>query len=212
MPVSVPKVPLHNDIFRTLRERIVYGEYPPGMSLSEQELCEEFKVSRTPLREAVRKLEDLKLVTAIPRYGTFVAPIDINEVRNAFEVKVKLEGLAGALAARRITPDRLEEIGRLISEADNLEHRDVVKIDARFHEIIYQSTQNPVLQELLEILHSRCARLWVSTLSEVIPVSDVVNQLRELYAALKERDAEKADRIMQAHVHYFIERIKTQLL
>jgi DNA-binding GntR family transcriptional regulator len=212
MPMSVKKVSLHNDIFRTLRERIIYMEYPPGMSLSEQALCEEFKVSRTPLREAVRKLEDLKLVTAIPRFGTFVAPIDINEVRNAFEVKTKLEGLAGALAARRITPEKLQEIRRLISEADNLQHRDVVKVDARFHEIIYQSAQNPVLEELLENLHSRCARVWVSTLSEVILVSDIVNQLRDLCIALEERDADKAERIMQAHVEYFITRIKTQLL
>ncbi|MGQ9675351.1 MAG: GntR family transcriptional regulator [Chloroflexota bacterium] len=210
--MNIPKAALHNDIFRTLRERIIYGEYPPGMCLSEQGLCEEFKVSRTPLREAIRKLEEVKLVTAIPRYGTFVAPIDINEVRSAFEVKIKLEGLAGALAARRITPDKLEEMSRLIGEADRLEHRDLVKLDARFHEIIYQSAQNPILQEFLENVHSRCARLWVSTLSEVIPITDVVGQLRDLYLALKDRDADRADRVMQAHVQYFIERIKTQLL
>ena len=58
---------LHNNIFETLRDRIVHGEYPPGMGLSEKDLCREFNVSRTPLREALSKLEDMKLVTIIPR-------------------------------------------------------------------------------------------------------------------------------------------------
>ena len=73
------KILLHNNIFEILRDRIVFGQYPPGMSLSEKTLCKEFDVSRTPLREAIQKLVDLKLVIVIPRFGTNVTQIDIHD-------------------------------------------------------------------------------------------------------------------------------------
>lgn len=206
----------HENIFRTLRDRIVYLEYPPGKLIPEKELCEEFGVSRTPLREAIKKLKEMKLVNVIPRYGTYVSPVDINEVRSAFEVKIKLEGLAGEVAAKRITHDKLDEMKALIQEADALlkedGHRHLIEIDTRFHEIIYTATQNPILQEILENLHSRCARLWNSALSGLIPVSIIINQLKEIYSSLEHRDRERASQLMEQHVRYFIDHIRSQLL
>jgi GntR family transcriptional regulator, rspAB operon transcriptional repressor len=214
--MNYPRIALHSRIFEALRDRIVYMEYPPGMGLTEKDLCREFKVSRTPLREAFRKLEEMKLVNVIPRFGTYVSTIDINEIRCAFEVKIKLEGLAGELAARRITADRLEELKGLIREADGSSpergHRGFIELDARFHEIIYSAAQNPILQEFLENLHSRCARLWGSSLSEIIPNQEVIGQLRSVHQALQTRDAKRAGQLMEDHVQYFIDRIKMQLL
>jgi DNA-binding GntR family transcriptional regulator len=158
----------------------------------------------------------MKLVTVIPRYGTYVSSVDINEIRSAFEVKIKLEGLAGEAAAKRITADKLAEMKALIQEADvllkNGGHRNLIEMDTRFHEIIYQATQNPILQEILENLHGRCARLWNSALSGVIPIATIISQLREIYSALESRDAEKAAKLMETHVRYFINQIKSQLL
>jgi DNA-binding GntR family transcriptional regulator len=158
----------------------------------------------------------MKLVTVIPRFGTHVSPIDIDEIRCAFEVKIKLEGLAAELAARRITSDKLEEMSRLIGDADRIlqegGHRSLIGLDARFHEIIYLATQNTILQEFLENVHSRCARLWGSSLSEIIPNKEVIDQLRGIHSALQERDAGRARQLMEAHVQYFIDRIKMQLL
>lgn len=212
----IPKNLLHDRIFGVLRDRIVYMEYPPGKLLPEKELCEEFKVSRTPLREAITKLEEMKLVTVIPRYGTYVSEVDINEIRCAFEVKIKLEGLAGEVAARRITADKLSELKDLIKKTDvslkEAGHRHLIEIDARFHEIIYQAAQNPILQEILENLHSRCARLWNSALIDMIPITIILQQLREIYNALEKRDAEKGKQLMEDHVRYFIDQIKNQLL
>ena len=214
--MAYQKTTLHNKIFETLRDRILHMDYSPGMGLTEKDLCGEFKVSRTPLREAIRKLEEMKLVTVIPRFGTYVSSIDINEIRCAFEVKIKLEGLAGELAARRITSDKLEEMRRLIGDADRIlregGHRGLIGLDARFHEIIYLATQNSILQEFLENLHSRCARLWGSSLSEIIPTEEVLEQLRGIHQALQEREVKRTGQLMEAHVQYFIERIKMQLL
>jgi DNA-binding GntR family transcriptional regulator len=191
-------------------------EYLPGRLLPEKELCSEFKVSRTPLREAIQKLKEMKLVTVIPRYGTYVSSIDINEIRSAFEVKIKLEGLAGEVAAKRITGDKLAEMKALIEKADaDLKEdgqRRLIEIDTQFHEIIYQATQNQILQEMLVNIHGRCARLWNSALGEIIPLTTIINQLKEIHSSLEKRDSTKTRDLMEDHVRYFIDQIKSQLL
>lgn len=214
--IDTEKSSLSRKIFNNLREKIIFMEYPPGMILSEKDLCKTFNVSRTPLREAIRRLEDMKLVTVITRYGTYVSQIDINEIRCAFEVKIKLEGLAGAVAAKRITADKLEELQTLINNAKALlkenGHRSLMEIDNAFHEIIYQSTQNPILQEMLENIHCRCERLWSSALTESIPFPEIIDQLNEIFLAIKKRDADKASELLENHVRHFIDLIKNQLL
>lgn len=210
---------LPENIFETIRDRIVFGIYPPGEGLPEKELCEEFGVSRTPLREAVLKLQDMKLVTVIPRFGTHVSTVDIHEIRCAFEVKTRLEGMAGELAAERIRPETLEELKAAIVEAGKIlrengldRHNRLIAIEARFHRIVLNASQNPVLEEFLENLHYRCARLWSSALSEVVPNKDILEQLNGVYQALKRRDGAEARRQMEIHVQYFIEKLKNLLL
>ncbi|MEW6262277.1 MAG: GntR family transcriptional regulator [Thermodesulfobacteriota bacterium] len=207
------------NIFETVRDRIVYGVYPPGASLPEKELCREFGVSRTPLREAWLKLQDMKLVTVIPRFGTQVSPIDINEIRCAFEVKTRLEGLAGEMAAERIQPDLLEELegviaegGKLAREASSDRHDRLIEIEKGFHRVIWEAAQNAVLKEFLDNLHYRCARLWSAALSEVVPNRDILDQMTGVYQALKQRDGQEARRRMENHVQYFVKKIKSRLL
>jgi DNA-binding GntR family transcriptional regulator len=189
------------------------------MNLSEKDLCQEFNVSRTPLREAIQKLVDLKLVAVIPRFGTHVTPIDIQEIRSAFEVKIKLEGLAGELAALRIAPDQLEALDGLIRQAargdrkdENHRHNRLIEIDSRFHTIIHQAALNPILKEFLDNLHYRCARLWNSSLNDVVPNEEIIDQLQRVYNALRRKDAESARSNMERHVQYFIDEIKKRLL
>ena len=210
---------LHRNIFQTLRDRIVHGDYPPGMGLSEKDLCREFGVSRTPLREALAKLESMKLVTTIPRFGTNVSPIDIDEIRCAFEVKIKLESLAVRLAVERIDSEQLKALDDVIQQVvqlkdkdDQLRHQSMIELEKRFHRIILQAAQNPILEEFLDNLHYRCARLWSSSLSQVVPNEEILNQMKNIYRAIAERDAESAGRHMEQHIHYFIDKIKMRLL
>lgn len=210
---------LPENIFDAIRDRIVFGVYPPGASLPEKDLCEEFGVSRTPLREAVLRLQDMKLLTVIPRFGTHVSPIDIHEIRCAFEVKTRLEGLAGELAAERIRPEKVEELkaviteaGRLLREGGSERHNRLIEFEARFHRIVLDAADNPVLEEFLNNLHYRCARLWSTALSEVVPNKDILDQLNGVCQALGRRNAAEARRRMEAHVQYFVEKIKNLLL
>jgi DNA-binding GntR family transcriptional regulator len=210
---------LHRNIFQTLRDRIVHGDYPPGMGLSEKDLCREFSVSRTPLREALAKLESMKLVTILPRFGTNVSPIDINEIRCAFEIKIKLESLAVELAVEHIDSDKLKALDDVIQEVVQLNEEDqqqrhhrLIELEKRFHRIILQAAQNPILEEFLDNLHYRCARLWSSSLSQIVPTEDILNQMKNIYQALAAGDAISAGRHMEQHIHYFIEKIKMRLL
>jgi DNA-binding GntR family transcriptional regulator len=210
---------LQQKIFKTLRDRIVYGVYEPGQNLREKEICHEFKASRTPFREAVLKLQDMKLVTVIPRYGTNVSAVDINDVRCAFELKVELEGMAGELAAKRITPDLLEELRQSIEQSVQLSTEleednrfRLLKIEAGFHDIIRRASGNHVLKEYLENLHLRCARLWSFNISQTIPDAEIINQMQTIYQALRDGDPAAARRLMRDHVQFFIDKVKKQLL
>lgn len=210
---------LQQKIFRTLRDRIIYGVYEPGKSLPEKEICREFNASRTPLREAVLKLQDLRLVTVIPRYGTNISPVDINDVRCAFELKVKLEGMASELAARRITPDLLLELKQSIEEGHRLSKEikmdnryRLLEIEAGFHTTIRQASGNHILKEYLENLHLRCARLWSLKVSNTIPDTEIIKQMRGVYQALKKGDPESARQLMEDHVEYFIDKVRIQLI
>ncbi len=210
---------LSEQVFQTLRDRIVHGEYPQGMKLSEKELCGEFGISRTPLREALLKLRDMKLVNAAPGFGTYVSPIDMNEIRFAFEVKVKLEEQVGELAAQRIRPDELDELDRLIIGGNEIigtdlpeKHPRLIQMDLRFHEIMCESARNPILKEFHENLHSRCARLWSSSLTMIVSSKDVLDQLRAVWQAVKSRDSKAAGELMRVHVQYFIDRIRKVVL
>ena len=210
---------LQKVIFEALRDRIIYGAYAPGSALSEKEICEEFRTSRTPFREAVLKLQDMKLVTVIPRYGTSVAPVDINDIRCAFELKVKLEGMACELAAQRITDEQLQSLAQAIEASvrlcGRLQEEDffrLLEMEADFHDIIRQASGNHVLKEYLENLHLRCARLWSLNIGRSIPGSEIIDQMKAIHHALHRRDPLAARNLMENHVLYFIDKMKMQLL
>src|SRR5690606_12292208 len=104
--------PLRELVFEVLREAIITGKLRPGERLMEVQLAEELGVSRTPVREAIRKLELEGLVLMIPRRGAYVAEISMKDIADVFEIRAALEGLAAQLAAERCTPEEIENLER----------------------------------------------------------------------------------------------------
>jgi DNA-binding GntR family transcriptional regulator len=208
--------PLNETLVQAIRDRIIGLDYPPGSLVPEKELCAEFKVSRTPVKEALKKLEDMGLVTIIPRFGTTVSSIDIADVRCAFEIKIQLEKLAGSLAARRITQDRIRELTAVVDTLKGLDqdadYDRVIELDARFHDIVHDAAQNPILKKMLRNLHSRCARLWSSALGNTFASSLIAGHLEGILESLRERDPGRTEALVEAHVQGFIDRIREQLL
>jgi DNA-binding GntR family transcriptional regulator len=202
-------------LFNALRDRIISGIYLPGTLLIEKNLTKEFNVSRTPYREAIRKLTDMKLVTVVPRFGTYVREVSITEANDAYEVRMRLEMIAAELAAKRKTPEQLVEFEKMIHK---IETWDIEKepqlgseLDARFHELICKASQNALLVETVYNLRLICARIWTSSWRESYNFKKLVTQLTNIYEAVKGGDAEKASREMGEHIQNSIDLLKSNL-
>ena len=147
--------PLRDVVSEALRQAIKEGILKPGERLMEIQLADELGVSRTPIREAIRKLELEGFVVMIPRRGTYVADISLKDVVQVFEIRSALEELAAGLAAERITPDELEELERILVEINEYIDRDefdkIVDTDIRFHGVLYRASRN---NRLVDILHN----------------------------------------------------------
>lgn len=201
---------LSKKIFITLRDRIINLEYPPETQLSEELLCKEFQVSRTPLREALHQLADMNLIQSIPRYGTIVKPINVNEIRNAYEMKVHLEYLAGALAAQRITDKYLTGLKRVLVEYEQSHKRgeEGAEKDVNFHEIVYEATQNDVLEQTLKRLTSQCLRFCRLIIPGQLDTSRSIVELNEIYRAIEDRDRELSGTLCRQHAQSYLDLIR----
>jgi len=201
-----------------LRERIITNELPPGQRLNEKELMTEYEIGRTPLREIFFQLREEGLIEIIPQVGTQVSRIDIREVRNVIEVRRWLEQLVGQLAAERITPAQIDQLKAIIHEVEALDRQNKATIDAlnhydmQFHLILYQATQNTALEEMLPKLLSKIVRFWYYLGFQVTEFLDHFNELRDLIAALENRDADGAQYALNVHFDHFVEKVKAQIL
>src|SRR5699024_6703055 len=146
-------LPLRDVVFNTLRQAIITGEFAPGERLMEIALANRLGVSRTPIREAIRKLELEGLVVMIPRRGAEVARITEKDLRDVLEVRASLEELAIGLACERRTDEEIGELRRALEKfREVLREGDVTKIaesDVDFHDIIFSATQNARLIQIV---------------------------------------------------------------
>ena len=149
-------LPLRDVVFNTLRQAILRGELKPGERLMEIQLANKLGVSRTPIREAIRKLELEGLVLMIPRKGAEVAEITEKNMRDVLEVRKALEELAVQLACDKITKEEIEEMKKAAEDFKKiLKSKDITEIaeaDVRFHDIIYMATDN---QKLIQMYRYR---------------------------------------------------------
>ena len=146
-------LPLRDVVFNTLRQAILRGELKPGERLMEIQLANKLGVSRTPIREAIRKLELEGLVLMIPRKGAEVAEITEKSLRDVLEVRKALEELAVKLACDRMTKQQMSQLKEAAKEfEETLKTNDVTKFaeaDVKFHDVIFMATDNQRLIQLL---------------------------------------------------------------
>ena len=152
-------LPLRDVVFNTLRRAILKGDLKPGERLMEIALAEKLGVSRTPIREAIRKLELEGLVVMAPRKGAKVASITERDLNDVLEVRKGMEELAIRLACERITPEELDELDkveqRFLSLTENGDLTELAEMDVAFHDIIYNATNNNRLVQLLSNLREQ---------------------------------------------------------
>jgi DNA-binding GntR family transcriptional regulator len=206
---------LSDTLFSSLLNRIVSGKYPPGEKISEKDLCQEFGISRTPFREAIRKLEEMRMVEVVPRYGTYVTDIDIYEIAAAYEVRLYMESVAAKLAAERRTDAELNIVKRLLDEAINLRKgmgwSQKRILDQRFHEIIWKASKNNILAKTLSDLKLTCMRVNTSLFADSVSEEEAVSFLESVFFRMKERDQDGLEALMRDHMLAAVEHIKNQI-
>lgn len=196
--------PLREVIFNSLREAIIIGELRPGERLMEVQLAEKMGVSRTPVREAIRKLELEGLVNMIPRKGAHVAELSVKDIMDVLEVRASLDGLATALAAERITDDELKELKHINTQfASYIEKENLngsVKKDVEFHDIIYKASRNEKLIAILSNLREQVQRFRVIYLKDYSNTKNLIKEHNDIYEAVYSRVTERARNTAKTHI------------
>lgn len=197
-------LPLRDVVFNTLRQAILKGELKPGERLMEIALAERLGVSRTPIREAMRKLELEGLVVMIPRRGAQVANITEKDLNDVLEVRIALENMAIEKACKRMTEEELDKLWQAAREFEHtMAEGNLVRLaeaDVVFHEIIYQASDNCRLIQVLNNLREQIYRYRVEYLKEEETRNVLVKEHEELYNAVKARDVERAQEISFEHI------------
>ena len=197
-------LPLRDVVFNTLRQAILRGELKPGERLMEIQLANKLGVSRTPIREAIRKLELEGLVLMIPRKGAEVAEITEKSLRDVLEVRSSLEDLAVELACERIGEEQIEELKKAAEEfKEALQGGDLTEYaeaDVKFHDIIYHATENQKLVQLLYNLREQMYRYRVEYLKDEATRNDLIQEHKMICEALRTRDEKKAIEITFQHI------------
>lgn len=196
--------PLRELVFEALRQAILDGVLEPGERLMEVQLAEELGVSRTPVREAIRKLELAGFVVMIPRRGAYVADISLKEVSEVFEIRSALEALAAELAAERASEEELENLERLLVEIGKaIDSKDVdllIELDTRFHDALFKASRNERLSQILSSLREQIQRFRTRTLSNPARMRVALEEHRRIVEALAARDGDLARRLATEHI------------
>ena len=215
--VKVPKLkldsyqPLRDVIFETLRKAIINGEIKPGERLMEVSLAEQMGVSRTPVREAIRRLEAEGLVTMIPRKGTHVSEVTVIDIMDVLEVRAALDKLATGLAAKNINPNQIKCVENIHKQFINyVEKHNIeaaIRKDIEFHDIIYSISGNPRLVAVSSSLREQIYRFRVMYMSDTIIAENVGQEHAEMLDALRNNEEKKAAELAEEHIRHQMETI-----
>ena len=209
-------LPLRDVVFNTLRQAILRGELQPGERLMEIQLAQRLGVSRTPVREAIRKLELEGLVLMIPRRGAEVAEITRQDLEDVLEVRAALEELAVKDACEHITDEQLQDLKKAANEFKrSLEGTDLVacaEADIHFHEIIYAATNNKRLVQMLNNLREQMYRYRMENLKDKRTYRTLVEEHDAIRRALKKHDKEKAGAAINVHIENQRRSIRARIL
>jgi len=205
---------LADQAYLVLRELIVSLELAPGALVKEPELVERLGIGRTPVREALRRLAQERLIEVFPRRGMVVTTVDVRDLARLCEVRLALEPEAARLAAERATQADLDEITALLTELAARRRRDdraLIGLDRRIHSAIYHASHNDFLAETLEEYYTHALRIWMLGL-EKTGLKAAVHEHAELLGAVLRGNGARAADLMRAHVERFEEEMRDVLL
>jgi len=187
-----------------LRERIADLGFPPGTYLNEQSLADDLGLGRVPVREALARLANDRLVTVLPRRGTLVTPLALEDVLNMFEAREAIECGVAYIAATTARPDDLETLRELIRTSDrarnDLNHEQFLRDDHEVHKFLVHMVKNPLLQDAADRLLLHSVRFWRLYWSSRPANLESMLSHSDLLTALESKDPELAEKAMREHL------------
>ncbi len=196
--------PLREVVCESLREAIRRGILKPGERIMEIQLAEELGVSRTPVREAIRKLELEGYVVMMPRRGTYVANMSIRDINEIFEIRTSLESLSNGLAAEHITDEELEHLQRLLViiggyiKEGNMEK--IVETDIEFHDLMYHAARNQRLVGIISNLRDQLTRFRTLSMSHPGRLEATLEEHKAIVEAIANGDRRSASKAAERHM------------
>lgn len=197
---------LHDEAAGRIRTLIEEGQLEPGTRIPERNLCEEFGISRTPLREALKVLATEGLVELLPNRGARVVRLTRDMLEDTFAVMGSLEALAGELACERITEAELAEIQalhyRMLAHYARRKREPYFDLNRRIHEAIIKAARNDALSDVYQRLDTRVRRARYATRLGEDHWTQAVADHEAMIEALRERDSERLSHILRAHLRH----------
>ena len=197
-------LPLRDVVFNTLREAILKGELKPGERLMELQLAAKLGVSRTPIREAIRMLEQEGLAVTIPRKGAEVARMTEKDMEDVLEIREALDELAAKIACSRMTEDQLKQLETIketfVESTRSHDVKRIAEADVSFHDVIYEATGNPKLVSMLNNLREQIYRYRVEYLKEEKNYPTLIGEHEAIVEALYARNQDEVVRAMHTHI------------
>lgn len=203
MASIIKNMPFHLQVYQILRESILTGKFRPGERLLELKLAQELGVSRSPIREALRMLEQDGLVNTMDS-GTVVNPMEVEDIEEIYQCRIATEPYAGFLAALKIKEEEIEELEQLVNEAevayDQKEFERVVDLNTAFHDQIVHISGNGRLSEIVDKIRSLSILARNTELKVYSRPRDYLDEHKEIVKALKEKDAHIVECVIRKHI------------
>ncbi|HEY5822292.1 MAG TPA: GntR family transcriptional regulator [Propionibacteriaceae bacterium] len=201
-------VSLAERAYTDLRDRLVTLAVAPGDPINDEALARELGVGRTPVREALKRLEQDRLVITYPRRGTFATQVEITDLAFISELRAELEPLAAARAARVATPAVRQQLRAVLADLDRTDgtERELVamlRADAAVHRAIYAAAANPYLQDTLVRLNNLATRIWCLVMDQLDGAAGHLHEHSDLLTAIIDGDSDRASALSRAHVEHF---------
>lgn len=211
-------------LYEELKNRIISQIYMPEQVLNEKELMRTFDVGRTPLREVLFDLQRDGLVSIVPRYGTFVAPLSLNDLKNLIQVRPTLERLVAEILCDNITQAQLDQIEETLSKAEALIAKhggkqlcdpatitEVRNLEAKLHNSMYEATSNPYLIYICRQLQANSERYWTYANMDTNGLINQIEDHRNLHEAIKKRQKSLSGELAENHTINFTQRVLSSL-
>ena len=195
---------LRVQVFQELEERILSGEFHEGDMLNELKLSEELGVSRTPIREAIGKLEQEGLIQIIPNRGAAVVGVSGKDMEDIYTIRTHIEGLAARWTARNITDSEFRQLKDILDlQRFYLQRQDMEKVwekDGEFHEMIHRLCKSNLLSKMLTSMHHYIARARKKTIENADRAEASVREHEAILNAIERRDEEASEKAMTDHI------------